>query len=268
MGELRIPPFGEQFDGYEPAHIHHVARSSDDSIWLIQDNRNGLIWKYDHTSETCSVVVQSHSGAVTGTYMVQPCPGLVLSSGIDGTLRAFNVGEEQESELFMDRRGADVGITCLAPTPQEIDPERRTICCGYTDGTIRASAVCKDGFVLVQALKPHTCPVKEVAYNSDGSLLASLGTDNTLFFFEVKTLEEHAVPLGFVQLPCQVNNFTWHDESGNVLLAMEDGTIVELVRPIPDDIDNSETYATNLDYRCVVPELPEIVEEESDEEEE
>merc|ERR1712032_1409234 len=100
----------------------------------------------------------------------------------------------------------------------------------------------------------------------DGSLLAVLGDDNTIFFFEISEQENNAVPVGFVQIHMKVHHISWNDEVGRLLLGLEDGTILELVRPVPEMINNIETYLIELDYRAVLPELPEIKEEVVDEE--
>merc|ERR1712087_778506 len=170
-------------------------------------------------------------------------------------------------ELFLDRRG-EVGITCLTALPEIVDPERRTLCCGYSDGTIRALCICRDGFVLVQALKPHTAPVVAVSYSPCGSFLASLAEDNSIFVFEVRNLEDHALPLGFLQVPTKVNHISWHQDNGRMLVALEDGNILELEKPVQELIDNTETYKFGLDYKIVTPEIPEPEESEADEEDE
>merc|ERR1712183_392211 len=111
-----------------------------------------------------------------------------------------------------------------------------------------------------------------MGYSPDGTLLCSLGEDNTIFFFEVSKQDDPLLPMGFVQIPCRVNQVTWH-QNNRVLLSLDGtldnrgGTIVELTAPTTDQIDNSESYATRLDYRAVVPELPEIESEDEEEEE-
>lgn len=258
--QVRIPPDDQDTDYDDPAHIVHLARSFDDSIWLIQDIRNGVVWRYSLDDDTCEVVTTSHASMITGTLVMSTFPGLVLTSGADGTLRAHNMTEELTTQLFVDKRGGG-GITCLAAAP-----DQSTIVCGYEDGTWRAFQICKDGLVLRQAQRPHKSAVKQLMYSRDGKLMASLGVDNSMFFFEVKNLDEHTTPLGFVQLPCKVNGFDWHHTSNSIMLSLEDGSLLELRKPNPELIDNSETFAIQLEYRQVVPELPD--EEDEDDEEE
>ncbi|CAE8657611.1 unnamed protein product [Polarella glacialis] len=270
--EVRIPPSSDSH-GMRAAHIQHITRSGDDRHWLIQDVRNGVVWSYDTESGACTPVISAHTSQITGALISARYPGLVVSSGIDGTLRAFNVSTQWDNELFTDARslsGERVGISCMDATPEIVDPEGRTICCAYTDGTVRAFSMCDDGFLLIQALKPHNCMVSQLAYTEDESgLLATLAEDNTIFFFQVHTLSEHAIPVGYVQVPCKVNRFTWQPNTGNMLLSLEDGSLVELLKPAPEYIDNSETFEITLGYRSVVPEVPDLESEDEggDEEE-
>merc|ERR1719188_1792046 len=134
------------------------------------------------------------------------------------------------------------------------------------DGTVRVFSICKDGFALVQAMKPHTCMVKCLEYSPDGRFIASLGSDNTLFFFEVRNLDEHACPIGFIQLHTQVNHISWHARAGTALLSMEDGSIIELLVPTQSAVDNTETYLIEVSYRSVVPDVPELPDEDAREE--
>jgi len=268
--EVRIPPVDNELGITEAACIQHVARSANDDVWLIQDDRNGVIWRFERKTSKCSAVLQSNAKAISGVTSMHGFPGLVITSGLDGSLRAFNITAEKDNELFADRRGG-VGIACMATAPESVDFERRSIACGYADGVVRTFFVCKDGFALVQAVKPHNCPVTQIAYHADGTLVAVLGSNNAIFFLEVRDRENQLSPLGYIEIPTKVNHITWNNnESGNLLLALSDGTVMEVSRPVPEMIDNTETFQIALDYRAWLPELPEpeSEEEEDDEEEE
>jgi len=261
--EIRIPADERE----PPAHILHVASNHDGSTWLIQDLRNGVVWNYDRDAGEVVGVIRSHAGSITGALVSPPYPGLAITAGEDGTLRGFNMTSSKDAEVFADKTRGKAGIRCMAAAPDTVDPERRTILCGYEDGIVRAFSICRDGFIMIGAQKPHTCPVRNIAYSVDASYLATLGVDNTIFIFEVHGLDEHLVPLGFLQIPCQVNSMTWHI-SGRLLLGLQDGTIVELARPVPEAVDNTETFLIALEYKALAPELPIIEESESEAEDE
>lgn len=265
--EIRIPPSGEH--NVHPAHIQHVVVGHDEATWLIQDSRNGMIWIFDMPSGTCTSALSCHSQQVTGTVISSSYAGLVMSCGMDGTVRAFNVSQPWDNELYRDFRPLEntVGATCMDATPELVDPSKRTVCAGYTDGTIRAFTACSDGFLQLQALKPHNCMVKQLKYSPDEfGLMATLGEDNSVFFFQVQLLSEHAIPIGFVKIPVAVNYFSLDDMSGKVLLSLGDGSLLALSSPNLDTVNNSETYEIEVNYTAVMPDVPEI--EESDEEEE
>eukprot|EP00928_Gymnodinium_smaydae_P086448 TRINITY_DN7056_c0_g1_i4.p1 TRINITY_DN7056_c0_g1~~TRINITY_DN7056_c0_g1_i4.p1 ORF type:complete len:1976 (-),score=403.36 TRINITY_DN7056_c0_g1_i4:144-5993(-) len=264
--EVRVPPPGGK---YSPALITHIARSRDDATWLIQDARNGVTWVYDKDSGEAKVEVSSHAGPITGASILSQFAGLVLSSGSDGSVRALNMCSKSPSDMvvFKEPSRLNAGVTSMAMAPAIVDPELRTLCCAYADGTVRIFAACRDGLVLIQASKPHTCKVEQVAYSPDGQLFYSRASDNTIFFFEVRNSDEHLVPMGFVKLHCRVNYSTWH-LAGRLLLSLEDGTLMELSQPVYDVIDNSETFQIMLDYRPIAPEVPEPESEEEDEENE
>jgi len=250
-----------------PANIQHVARSENDDTWLIQDVRNGVVWRFDRNEGELVEIFHANCKAVTGTLVSDQYPGLVITSGADGSLRAFNITAEDNQELFVDRRSGGA-ITGMAAAPESVDQEQRTITCGYEDGVLRTFALCSNGFMLLQATKPHNCAIQQVAYSRDGTFFATLGEDSTIFFFEVTDRENHLKPLGFAEISGKVNHMSWsYSNGGSVVLAMEDGSIVELVRPNPSNVDSADTYFITLDYRCVQPVLPEPEEEEEEEEE-
>ncbi|CAE7195360.1 CFAP44 [Symbiodinium natans] len=260
--EVCIPASTDQH--IYPAHIQHVTVCPDGETWLVQDSRNGMVWLYDITSANCQMVFSCHSKQVTGTVVSSSYSGLVVSCGMDGTVRAFNVSQAWDNELFRDPRplaNAGVGATCMDATPELVDPSKRTLCVGYTDGTIRAFTACADGFLQLQALKPHKCMVKQLKYSGeDAGLMATLGEDNSVFFFQVQMLSEHAIPVGFVSIPATVNFFAWDDISGNVLLSLGDGSLLVLKSPIPESVDNTESYDISVNYISVMPDVPEIEE--------
>mmetsp|Transcript_19157 Transcript_19157/g.44611 ORF Transcript_19157/g.44611 Transcript_19157/m.44611 type:complete len:1781 (+) Transcript_19157:58-5400(+) len=265
--EVRIGISTEE-GGFLPANIQHVARSVKDDIWLIQDVRNGCVWRYDRSEGEIVEIFHAHSKAVTGTLVLDNFPGMVITSGADGSIRAFNITAADNQELFVDRRSGGA-VTSMAGAPHAVDQEQRTITCAYEDGVLRTFALCSDGFMLLQATKPHNCEIRQICYSPDGTLFATLAADNTIFFLEVTDRENHLKPLGFVEVAGLVHNMSWSAANGGALaLAMDDGSLVELVKPNPMNIDSADTYFITLDYRSIMPVLPEPEEEEEEEEDE
>eukprot|EP00746_Dinoflagellata_sp_MGD_P160980 gnl/MRDRNA2_/MRDRNA2_87976_c0_seq1.p1 gnl/MRDRNA2_/MRDRNA2_87976_c0~~gnl/MRDRNA2_/MRDRNA2_87976_c0_seq1.p1 ORF type:complete len:1907 (-),score=579.97 gnl/MRDRNA2_/MRDRNA2_87976_c0_seq1:164-5884(-) len=265
---VRIPEDTNDRRAPYPAHIQHISRSSNDKVWLIQDARNGCIWKFDKDTGTSEAVFRFHSYDVTGTLSFANMPGLSVSAGIDGTLRAFNITTERDNELFSDRHD-DVGCTSMTALPDAVDHELRSLCCGYSDGVVRVFTVMANGFALRQACKPHSCAVTQLSFSvqPSGTLLAAVGADNTVFFMDMHDTTR-STPVGFIQAHCQIHHLAWNEDTGRVLLCLEDGTMAEFARPAAEAIDNSETYEIQLDYRAIAPDIPEPEVEETKEGEE
>merc|ERR1712167_362935 len=97
-------------------------------------------------------------------------------------------------------------------------------------------------------MKPHKCPIQQVQYSEDGQLLAVVGLDQTVFFFEVRDKETHT-PAGFVQVPAEMQNLAWHPDGSKIMLGLGDGTIVEINRPDLENISTEDTFNIQLDYR-------------------
>merc|ERR1719158_1245189 len=118
--EIQVPP-EDMHDPAAPlpADIMHVTRSSDDRTWLLQDRRNGVVWKFDRDSQHLEVVLRGHT----------------VTAGTDGTLRGYNttLDTRQKAEV-LKHRFADLGITCITQLPAKADPRQRSMAVGFTDG--------------------------------------------------------------------------------------------------------------------------------------
>eukprot|EP00921_Rhytidocystis_pertsovi_P010831 GHVQ01017457.1.p1 GENE.GHVQ01017457.1~~GHVQ01017457.1.p1 ORF type:complete len:1935 (-),score=293.33 GHVQ01017457.1:484-6288(-) len=67
--------------------------------WLLQDCMNGLIWSFERTSKALLQVFSSHAKGIVSAYPVPSCPGLVVSTGQEGSIRAWNYTQESQ-DLF------------------------------------------------------------------------------------------------------------------------------------------------------------------------
>ncbi|KAF0031251.1 hypothetical protein F2P81_015806 [Scophthalmus maximus] len=95
---------------------------------------------------------------------------------------------------------------------------------------------------LKQAFKPHIGPITAVAYDRDADMLATGGSDCTVFFFAAG---ENYSPIGFVRVPGPVQALEWspHTHSENRLLVLcERGHVVEVHRPDPEAERSTETF--------------------------
>jgi len=265
--ECWIP--GPNFENYRPASIQHIATKG--KIWLIQDCRNGCIWRFNSENRQVTQEIEAHAYAINGIAMCQSLPGLIITAGVDGSLRAHNYSEPFEIPGRQLVTGYppkinDIysGITALVPLPQVIDPEERTVICGYADGTVRMwQLVLGDEhlefpgkFFLRDSKKPHNAPIKFLSFTSDGAWCVT-ATDQEFFLFEMLGINHLQMgPIGFMTLPVNMNTIQWNDETGNLLVSTSTGSLLEFFRPDEDDpVDTTESFEIKLSYRAITPEI-------------
>merc|ERR1719353_2768590 len=268
MKEVCVPP--KDFDDPTvtlPADIMHVSRSSNDKVWLLQDRRNGVVWKYDREQNNFEVVVRGHSMSITGAMLFPRFRGLAVTAGSDGTLRGWNttVDTRQKSEVFRQRYSSAaspteaLGITCVSQMPEKADPKQRSFAAGFTDGTIRILSLIRTGFELQQALRVHNGEISVMSFSEDGeAFVACSGAD--IFFFQVQTSDDVGllVPVGFVTLPSNVRQVVWNDDIGRLLACCDNGTLAEFVRPVPEAVNNNDSFHIELEMKYILPDIPDL----------
>merc|ERR1719313_229047 len=268
MKEVCVPP--KEMDDPTcslPADIMHVSRSTNDRVWLLQDRRNGVVWKYDRDQNSFEVVVRGHSQSITGAMMFPRFRGLAVTAGTDGTLRGYNttVDTRQKGEVFrtryQDPKDPNEGltITCVTPMPEKADPKQRSFAAGFADGTVRIISIIRTGFELQQALRVHNGPISVMSFSEDGeAFVACSGAD--IFFFQVQTSDEVGLlqPVGFVTLPSPVKAVVWNDDIGRLLACCDNGTLAEFVRPVPEAVNNNDSFHIELEMKYILPEIPDL----------
>ena len=72
----------------------------------------------------------------------------------------------------------------------------------------------------------------KLAYSADGAILATVGSDHTVFFFSVTSPVTYE-PLGFVRVGSAINSLVLGERQGarTALLALENGNVAEYVAP-------------------------------------
>lgn len=132
-----------------------------------------LIWDVD--AVTLVGVLRGHTDTVTALAFAGD--DLLISSGLDGSVRVWNVGDYTQMGMV----GAEVGATSLA-----ISLTANLVVAGYADGKITAYQypALTPGVPLIA----HTGSVNEVAFNPQGTLLASVGGDGRLVLWTIEGL--------------------------------------------------------------------------------
>ena len=130
-----------------------------------------LVW--DSTTGFCFVTFTEHSGAITGVAFTQTGRAL-LSSSLDGTVRAFDMARYRNFRTFTSPKPAQ--FSCLA-----VDPSGELVAAGAQD-TFDVYLWSLQTGKLLEMLSGHEGPVSSVAFNPSpsSSLLVSVSWDKTL----------------------------------------------------------------------------------------
>ncbi|CAD7971385.1 unnamed protein product [Amoebophrya sp. A120] len=250
-----------------PASIQSLAVSKDKTRWVIQDDKNGILWHYNVGTNEFKQLLKSHSGPISSVVSLPPYFGGVITGGAeDGTIRLYNVTEDQSvssSLVFQSTEGnpyPNTGICQLVLPPLAVDPSCRTVTVGYTNGVIRTFTLYHGAFVLREALKPHAnAKISSMGFSPNAQFFVSIGEDLTAFFFTVNAdNSSHGgsllLPLGFVSFHSKCLSFSWHSSSAKLLLSFQDGTVGEIQTPNPSEIDTQDSFEIQLPHKLWMPE--------------
>ncbi|AWP14907.1 putative cilia- and flagella-associated protein 44 [Scophthalmus maximus] len=254
-GRFEMEPINELLVG----HGHNICLSSvvrspvpDSFVWFAQDS-GGAIWKLDlsftNMTPDPECLFTFHAGAIQGLG-VSPDSHLMATTSPDHSVRVFDFLAKRELTTTSFNQGG----TALTWAP----PARGGfLATGFEDGVVRLLELYDPRKLnvvtgprpkgdarlrLKQAFKPHVGPITAVAYDRDADMLATGGSDCTVFFFAAG---ENYSPIGFVRVPGPVQALEWspHTHSENRLLVLcERGHVVEVHRPDPEAERSTETF--------------------------
>merc|ERR1719473_1833013 len=117
----------------------------------------------------------------------------------------------------------------------------------------------RTGFELQQALRVHNTGISVMSFSEDGeAFVACSGAD--IFFFQVQTSDEVGllVPVGFVTLSSAVKQVVWNDDIGRLLACCDNGTLAEFVRPVPEAVNNNDSFHIELEMKLILPDIPDL----------
>mmetsp|Transcript_22443 Transcript_22443/g.56709 ORF Transcript_22443/g.56709 Transcript_22443/m.56709 type:complete len:1880 (+) Transcript_22443:135-5774(+) len=247
-----------------PAAIQSLAVSKDKSRWVLQDSKNGILWHYNVATQEFRALLRAHSEAVTSVVSLPPYYGSALTGSADGTMRLWNVTEDQSvpsSIVFQSSEGnpyPGTGICALVLPPLSVDPSCRTLTVGYSDGVLRTFTLFHGAFVLREAIKPHAgAKVCGMGFSPNAQYFVSIGEDQTAFFFTVNADNSGGallLPLGFASFHAQCLSFAWHASSEKLLLGFADGCVGELMCPDPGQLDTQDSFEIALPHKLWLPE--------------
>lgn len=144
---------------------------------------------------------------------------------------------------------SNAGATAIVWASRSVDPEGRTLCCGYSDGVVRVLLRCKDGLKLKHALKPHRVRINTLLYSPDARVLATGAEDGSIFFISVA---KGYAPIGFVTGGSAVVAMCWAEQSAHItepllMVGYRDGRIREITCPLDADVE--DTYELQVSSR-------------------
>nr|XP_061836799.1 cilia- and flagella-associated protein 44-like isoform X1 [Nerophis lumbriciformis] len=239
---------------------HHVCLSSivksskpDSTMWFAQDS-NGAIWKLDlsftYSTPDPECLSYFHAGPIKGLD-VSKKSHLMATTALDHSVRVFDFLAKKEVTCSRFNQGG----TALHWAPPLVNETGSLLVTGFEDGVIRLLELFDpSGLQIVtrhkangqlrlkQAFKPHDAPVTAVAYECNGTMLATASSDCTVFFF---TVGEKYEPIGFISVPAPVVLLAPSPQSqseNRLLILCQSGHVVEVPYPDPKTCKPTKSY--------------------------
>ncbi|XP_072902159.1 cilia- and flagella-associated protein 44 isoform X2 [Hemitrygon akajei] len=256
---VEMEPMNELFVGRH-VNLQSMVKFKDSSfIWCAQDS-SGRIWKLDlsfsNITQDPECLFSFHAGVIQAMDL-SPLTYLMATTALDHTVRIYDFVRNEELVTVRYRRGG----TALTWAPHVCYPEGNIIIVGFDDGVIRIleiynpqdlarvagqTQVGEAELRLKQAMKPHTAQVTAIAFDRNGEMLATGSKDSTVFFFQPG---DQYVPVGFINIPGPVVSLQWSPpfhEKNTLLILCENGYVVQVARPEPEEIDTTLTFEIPL----------------------
>lgn len=134
------------------------------------DDRSLRLW---HPQSGVTMrVLQAHKGGVFGIAINRD---KIFSASNDGTVRRWNTTLPYQQIVDLPNE----------PSSTAIAPDGNTVALGFADGALRLYALPKASLLWEQA-NAHSKHIQNLAFNSDGTLLASASFDHTAKVWQVK----------------------------------------------------------------------------------
>jgi WD40 repeat protein len=165
-GNLKHSLFGHKkgvFGLSFSAEGHYVVSASDDLTLRIWDTQSGVTMR----------VLQEHTAGVNGV-VISPA-GKIFSVSDDATVRRWNMTLPYQQAIDFVK----------TPLAAAIAPDANSVAVGFKDGTLRLYALPKTKLLWEQQTA-HAKGLRRIAFNQDGSLLASASADRTAKLWQAK----------------------------------------------------------------------------------
>ena len=242
--EVAIIPTREIYVGHEdgtPAHINQMLKEGD--RWILGDAR-GRIWEINLDTEDKFEVMNFHSGPIADLG-VCPKKNVAVTLGSDGIVKWWDFINEKElfSRMFPGNG------TCLDWLPYTDQNKGRIFACGYSTGVARVFSIESDRFKLLNSVKSLDWPMVKIKYSPDGYLLATVGKDGSIFFFET-THDKYdwLDPICMWKIESEINDCTWDSNSKKFMVWCKNGRVYEINKPNKNEVNVKESFMVELKY--------------------
>ncbi|XP_061148876.1 cilia- and flagella-associated protein 44-like isoform X1 [Syngnathus typhle] len=252
--KFELEPMNEMAVGRQVCLFSMVkSMQADSTVWHAQDS-NGAIWKVDlsftYSTPDPACLFSFHAGPINGLD-VSKKSHLMATTASDRSVRIFDFLSKTELTCSWFTQGG----TALHWAPPSVTHAGNLLVTGFEDGVVRLLELFDPkGLQIVtrhkveaqlrlkQAFKPHNAPVTTVAYEHNGTVLATGSSDCTVFFFTVGDKYE---PIGFVSVPGPVQVLEWsphaHNEKSLLILCLS-GHVVEVPCPDPETHQTAKSF--------------------------
>lgn len=131
--------------------------------------------------------IDGHTDSINALAFTLPNGDFLVSGGLDGRLRAYKVDAAKPSFTFVGESQEVPEINWLAPCPNTDYPN--TIALGASDGSVWVYTIdpsdAATPLQIVQTYFLHTTSCTAGAWTSDGTLLATVDEDSSLYVWDV-----------------------------------------------------------------------------------
>jgi WD40 repeat protein len=203
--------------------ITSLALKGDGSV-LVSAGEDGILRFWNATNSQPGDVILGHTGAVTS--LAFTADGKVLSSGVDGTVRMWQVPAPAVKPIVHP----DAVLAAVASA------DGKSLITGSADKQVRIWAL--DNF-QPKALAGLTQPAVAVATSPDGKLVSGGSAEKTVIVWTAADAKEHAK----LATPAPVQSLAFHADNKTLAAGLADGQVVIYDTAMKKDVKTLKTHA-------------------------